>query len=1164
MISRTGKALLLLSAVLLVGPAFAGLDHIAVTDDEIQIELSATGSVSLLEIEPYDTLNPLRGLVENRPDCQQLDLSNDGFLRMTFLNSSPSAFDPQIQFPDYKVNADYVAQFSMRVRVSGVSGDADMPFRVYGYPAYQDVSIPSDGEWHIIRADMTETNWNGSSRVLRLDPANAQGYSVNASAVLDIDWVAVTYRNDFEGDRNHTGLDVFIDLGVPEPSWSGTAASEIVLPRTDGVRDRLYAKYILTDGGTNQIGNPRFVTDLSGLSYQEHSVQNWTALNTNNGIMAPTVSDGVLRAEYQSPTGSWDPVVLASSSQRVDMDAAQEFSMKYRFTGYTGGSSTVPLALYGYVLGESGVARQDDVLIPDGEWHVYRVRLDQSTGDLTWHGDVRIRIDAPQGQSFSEFSGAALELDWVAVSDDALFTPSMPLCDGGRLWTFTDDRTAPLRDATGFKGLSGPVFDDFVDLGMQIYKMNFMQVSAMNTGLSPAFTWPVDEFDVGINTTYMNNTLIPTVKDAFDNNMTAVNTFLNRLEDYWIDEGTSDQRFNPLRNYLTSSNAPNTFSVAHNVMDPVGIAYYRGVLEYLGSTFSDPSGDNGEIYRFTIGNEVDAHWSWYNVGEIDIEDVVDIYLTSCRIADLALRSQNPNIRIYVSFTHYWDSSAPQGDLRAGKVKDFLDLFAAKAKEEGDFPWALCIHPYPVSLFDPVFWDDSEPTDDFDTEYITFKNLQVIRRYLQQESMLYNGQPRTINLGEQGFHVTVDGDAEDEAQQAAALAYSCKIIEQVPGVEAYLYHRQLDHSLEGTLRFGLGVDTDGLAPWAYERKRPSWYVMRDYGTTNETATFAPYLAYISTLSSWDDINLADIELKYHFDQPDSDFEPDQITGFDVSNGVCSGTVSGGDPKIKNLNVDTYGDGQESCVLRIKTAKTGNWQLFWARPGAGFAAARSILFPVQASDDFQIVSFDLSTNAEWCGQNIIDWRLDPVGATGGYDFEIDYMLFGPKDDFDGDGIADGDESAGDSDGDGLPDWADTDSNGNGWSDAREASNGWNPASADTDGDGMDNDWEIQYGLDPQDPLEADWDWDSDGFNMLAEHIADTDPADGLDFFVIDGVGEAVVSIDAKAGRTYTLRASTNLVSNVWKTVDTQSATQNGPLVLTDTNEFATAIYKVNVQK
>ncbi|QHI70072.1 DUF5722 domain-containing protein [Tichowtungia aerotolerans] len=1150
-------------------PVFgAGMTLIKTSDSDITIQLdeSVSGSIKLLEIEPYDTLNPLRGLVQNRADCQQLDLSNDGFLRMTFLNGSP--FDPQIYFPDYPINADYVGQFSMRVRVSGTQGGADMPFRIFGLPLtadYQDFNVPADGEWHIVRADVM--NWSGT-RSLRIDPANAQDYAINSNAVVDIDWVAVTYRNDFSGDRHHTGLDVFIDLGMPEPSWSGSAQPEIVLPRYNGVRDRLYSKYILTDGATNQVGSARYVTDLSGLSYRQDSLQNWSSLNTANGVTAAAVSNGILSVHYQLPAGTWDPGVQESGARRIDMDVAQEFAMKYRISGYTGGLSTVSLGVFGFVLGEDGPARQGDVLIPDGEWHVFRTTLDSSIGTLTWHGDVRIRVDVPNagtaGSQASDFAGGTFELDWLAVSDDALFTPSRPLCEGGQVWTFEDDRTYSLSDGGGFKGTDGSVLTDKTDLGIQKNKMNFLQKNALNLSLSPSTTWAVDEFDVGINANYVHNNLGEDIRYVTANGMATIITSLNSLGDYWLDEGTADQRFNPLRNPLSSPSSPNSFSVAHNVMDPVGLAYYRGTMEYLGRYFSDPSGVNGELYRFTVGNELDQHWSWYNVGEMEMEEVVEIYLVSCRIADLALRSQHPDYRIYLSFTHYWDMLGGNvGALKACNMRDFLDLFAARAKEEGDFPWALCLHPYPQSLLDPTFWDDPGPVDSFDTEYVTFKNLQVARRYLQQESMLYNGQVRGINLGEQGFHVAVDGDAEDEAIQAAAMAYSHKIVEQIPNMEAYLYHRQVDLSLEGNLRFGLWADNPDIDGAQLFRRRPSWYVLRDYGTTNEAVQFDPYLSYLP-LSSWDEINLADIALRYEFNAPDPDFTSEQIDAFQITDGVCRGTVSGLDPKIQNLNVNTYGDGQETCILRIKTAKSGSWQLFWRKAGGTFNQTQPISFSVTASGEFSVYQFDLSADTNWCGANITGWRLDPVGSSTAYDFEIDYMYFGPAGDFDGDGIADALESTADSDGDGLPDFADTDSNNNGWSDAREVSNGWNPVSSDTDGDGLSNEWEIQYGFDPHDALESAWDLDADGYDTLAEHIALTDPVDGQDYFVIDGAAGPAVSVVAKAGRTYTLLACTNLSSNVWKAVDVQAVAIDGLLVLVDTNDTETAMYRVRVSK
>ena len=275
----------------------------------------------------------------------------------------------------------------------------------------------------------------------------------------------------------------------------------------------------------------------------------------------------------------------------------------------------------------------------------------------------------------------------------------------------------------------------------------------------------------------------------------------------------------------------------------------------------------------------------------------------------------------------------------------------------------------------------------------------------------------------------------------------------------------------------------------------------------------------------------------------------------------------DPQIINQNVNTYGDGQETMLLRLKTELDGNWQLFWKRAGdAGFSAARRVDIPVAATGQFEIYQVDLSSETDWAGNNIIAWRLDPVPVgSSAYDFEIDYLLFGSEGDFDGDGISDEDEGMADVDGDGLPNMADLDSNGNGYSDERESRLGWSPASLDTDGDGMDNAWEIQYGLDPHDALEAGWDLDGDGYNTLAEHVALTDPADGMDYFIISGMdGGTNVLVDGKAGRTYTLMRSDDLVSNVWAAVDSLYAPVDMTLDLVDTNISDAAVYKVEVQK
>ena len=49
------------------------------------------------------------------------------------------------------------------------------------------------------------------------------------------------------------------------------------------------------------------------------------------------------------------------------------------------------------------------------------------------------------------------------------------------------------------------------------------------------------------------------------------------------------------------------------------------------------------------------------------------------------------------------------------------------------------------------------------------------------------------------------------------------------------------------------------------------------------------------------------------------------------------------------------------------------------------------------------------------------------------------------------------------------------------------------ADSDGDGMPDEWERKYGLNPQDPADAGLDSDEDGFTNLQEFLDGTDPLD-----------------------------------------------------------------------
>ncbi|MCB1772249.1 MAG: LamG domain-containing protein [Gammaproteobacteria bacterium] len=91
--------------------------------------------------------------------------------------------------------------------------------------------------------------------------------------------------------------------------------------------------------------------------------------------------------------------------------------------------------------------------------------------------------------------------------------------------------------------------------------------------------------------------------------------------------------------------------------------------------------------------------------------------------------------------------------------------------------------------------------------------------------------------------------------------------------------------------------------------------------------------------------------------------------------------------------------------------------------------------------------------------------------------------------------------DTDGDGVPneqdafpndpsEWVDTDGDGIG-----------NNADTDDDGDGMFDQWESYFGLDPLDPADATSDGDADGVSNLGEWLAGTNPRDDLGLPALD---------------------------------------------------------------
>jgi hypothetical protein len=90
------------------------------------------------------------------------------------------------------------------------------------------------------------------------------------------------------------------------------------------------------------------------------------------------------------------------------------------------------------------------------------------------------------------------------------------------------------------------------------------------------------------------------------------------------------------------------------------------------------------------------------------------------------------------------------------------------------------------------------------------------------------------------------------------------------------------------------------------------------------------------------------------------------------------------------------------------------------------------------------------------------------------------------------------------------------------------------ADTDGDGMPDDWEVEHGLNPSSPADAAIDSDGDRASNLAEFLAGTIPEDGNSVFRITDFSPTGITWNTVEGRNYRVERSVDL-TGAWQLLD-----------------------------
>ncbi len=417
-----------------------------------------------------------------------------------------------------------------------------------------------------------------------------------------------------------------------------------------------------------------------------------------------------------------------------------------------------------------------------------------------------------------------------------------PLCTLFCLWSFwahaePDATPYPLKPNP--KGLQVQMVDDAVALGVHHAGLNVNLTSLLTPESKPGQpSVTVGGFTFGINVNYAKS-LDRSIKGLSDKGV-VVTLIL-------ISYRTQNPRLREMALHPKASDTEGTV-LAANTVTPEGRACYQALTEYIAARWSGKDAAHGRVWGWVIGNEVNSHFQWHQMGPATVNEVAVQYEDQVRLAWGSLRKYSANARVYLSMEHHWTAQGHANPTKACGGRTLLEAFAKQAKARGDFDWHLAYHPYPANLRDPRTWLDKVTFDD-DTNKITFRNLEVLTRKLATPELLYQGKARRLSFTEQGFDVLKGANGEEF--QAAAYAYAWEKVKRLEGIDAFLYHRQVDHAQEGGLKFGLWDNKPGSVATP-NRQRPIWFLFKAAGTTDWEQAAAPYLKTCD-LQNWNELS-----------------------------------------------------------------------------------------------------------------------------------------------------------------------------------------------------------------------------------------------------------------------------------------------------------------------
>lgn len=309
-----------------------------------------------------------------------------------------------------------------------------------------------------------------------------------------------------------------------------------------------------------------------------------------------------------------------------------------------------------------------------------------------------------------------------------------------------------------------------------------------------------------------------------------------------------------LRSLYFDTYSPSASFMAINTANRESILFIESFVTFITERYTRADRQYGFAGSFILGYEVNNNRRFNSMGSATPDAYLNSYVTAFRVVATAAKSVYANARIYIPLANNWtsevsDPTAEADPLLEYPAASFLKSFNEKLAYSGNFAWGVAINPYPSDHANTRFFEDEGALRSQNSPYLTMANLNVISEFLSDSSMLYNGTKRSVVISD--FALGSGTNTPEEQQlQAAAYAAAYAVACSNADVEAFIYHRQVDHAGENGLNYGLWTRVEGTTVTPQNKK--TLYNVFKY---IDTETFADYEAdLLSTLGAadWSDL------------------------------------------------------------------------------------------------------------------------------------------------------------------------------------------------------------------------------------------------------------------------------------------------------------------------